>query len=60
MTTVEKTGQNGVDDEGDGFMNVTAAYESLYKQFNPGRRAADRRRALPVFARWRPTRSRSR
>ena len=36
MATVEKTGKNGVDDEGDGFLNVTAAYESLYKQFNPG------------------------
>ena len=36
MATVEKTGKNGVDDEGDGFINVTAAYESLYKDFNPG------------------------
>jgi Zn-dependent protease len=36
MATVEKTGKNGVDDEGDGFINVTAAYESLYKTFNPG------------------------
>ena len=36
MATLEKTGKNGVDDEGEGFLNVTAAYESLYKQFNPG------------------------
>jgi Zn-dependent protease len=35
MSTLEKTGKNGVDDEGDGFINVTAAYESLYKKFNP-------------------------
>ncbi|HXT02396.1 MAG TPA: S8 family serine peptidase [Elusimicrobiota bacterium] len=35
MATVEKTGQ-GADNEGEGFLNVTAAYESLYKQFNPG------------------------
>ncbi|MFI5346983.1 MAG: S8 family serine peptidase [Elusimicrobiota bacterium] len=34
--TLEKTGKNGVDDEGDGFINVTAAYELIYKQFNPG------------------------
>jgi len=35
MSTVEKTGQ-GADNEGEGFLNVTAAYETLYKQFNPG------------------------
>ncbi|HEX4046724.1 MAG TPA: S8 family serine peptidase [Elusimicrobiota bacterium] len=36
MSTLEKTGLNGVDDEGQGFLNVEAAYETLYKQFNPG------------------------
>jgi hypothetical protein len=36
MSTLEKTGQ-GVDDEGQGFLNVTAAYELLFKRFNPGR-----------------------
>ena len=35
MATLEKTGQ-GADNEGDGFLNVTAAYELLYKQFYPG------------------------
>jgi hypothetical protein len=35
MTTVEKTGKNGVDEEGEGFLNVTAAYESLSKLFIP-------------------------
>ncbi|MDE2511635.1 MAG: S8 family serine peptidase, partial [Elusimicrobia bacterium] len=36
MATLEKTGKNGPDDEGEGFINVTAAYEHVYKQFNPG------------------------
>jgi Zn-dependent protease len=36
MATLEKTGKNTVDEEGDGFINVEAAYELLYKQFNPG------------------------
>jgi Zn-dependent protease len=36
MATVEKTGKNGADEEGDGFIDVTAAYETLYKEFNPG------------------------
>jgi Zn-dependent protease len=35
MATLEKTGQ-GEDNEGQGFINVEAAYELLYKQFNPG------------------------
>jgi hypothetical protein len=35
MATLEKTGQSA-DAEGQGFLNVTAAYESLYKTFNPG------------------------
>jgi Zn-dependent protease len=36
MGTLEKTGANGADAEGDGFINIEAAYELLYKQFNPG------------------------
>ena len=36
MATLEKTGKNGVDDEGQGFLNVEAAYERIYKEFYPG------------------------
>jgi hypothetical protein len=36
MATLVKTGQNGIDDAGDGFLDVEAAYETLYKQFFPG------------------------
>lgn len=36
MATLEKTGKNSVDEEGQGFIDVEAAYELLYKQFNPG------------------------
>lgn len=35
MQSLEKTGQ-GHDNEGDGFMNVQAAYERLHKEFFPG------------------------
>jgi Zn-dependent protease len=35
MSTLVKTGQSA-DAEGEGFINVEAAYETLYKQFNPG------------------------
>lgn len=37
MATLEKTGKNGVDDEGEGFIRLEAAYELLYKRFYPGK-----------------------
>ncbi|MBI3565164.1 MAG: S8 family serine peptidase, partial [Elusimicrobia bacterium] len=36
MSTLEKTGKNSADEEGQGFIDVEAAYELLYKQFDPG------------------------
>jgi Zn-dependent protease len=35
MSTLQKTGKNDVDHEGGGFLDVEAAYELLFKQFNP-------------------------
>lgn len=36
FATLEKTGKNDYDSEGEGFIDVEAAYELLYKQLNPG------------------------
>jgi Zn-dependent protease len=36
MATLEKTGKNDVNHEGQGFLNVEAAYEALHAKFFPG------------------------
>ncbi len=54
MTTLEVTGQ-GVNNEGQGFLNVQAAYEALYKKFRPGQApstAIERHRELKASIAW--------
>ena len=46
MGTLEKTGKNGPDDEGEGFMNVGAAYDKLVAAFGIPAKARERYRRL--------------